>query len=113
MEMARPGRLELPTLCLEGRRSIQLSYGRTACVDSKSFVARKNVIFGSLPSAREADALFSWVTGGQYNLHYHQTFTVTSSNGLFQLFGALGATSRSPSRNRRSCNLISRIRQAL
>ena|SRR2546421_8031701 len=27
-EMARPGRLELPTLCLEGRRSIQLSYGR-------------------------------------------------------------------------------------
>jgi hypothetical protein len=26
--MARPGRLELPTLCLEGRRSIQLSYGR-------------------------------------------------------------------------------------
>jgi hypothetical protein len=28
MVMARPGRLELPTLCLEGRRSIQLSYGR-------------------------------------------------------------------------------------
>jgi hypothetical protein len=27
-EVARPGRLELPTLCLEGRRSIQLSYGR-------------------------------------------------------------------------------------
>ena len=29
--MARPGRFELPTLCLEGRRSIQLSYGRTVC----------------------------------------------------------------------------------
>ena len=27
--MARPGRVELPTLCLEGRRSIHLSYGRT------------------------------------------------------------------------------------
>ena len=29
--MARPGRLELPTLCLEGRRSFRLSYGRVAC----------------------------------------------------------------------------------
>ncbi len=29
--MARPGRFELPTLCLEGRRSIRLSYGRVAC----------------------------------------------------------------------------------
>src|SRR5262249_14380287 len=28
--MARPGRFELPTLCLEGRCSIQLSYGRAA-----------------------------------------------------------------------------------
>jgi hypothetical protein len=27
--MARPGRFELPTLCLEGRCSIQLSYGRS------------------------------------------------------------------------------------
>ena len=35
--MARPGRLELPTLCLEGTRSIQLSYGRTFSFDSKAF----------------------------------------------------------------------------
>jgi hypothetical protein len=28
-EMARPPRLERGTLCLEGRCSIQLSYGRT------------------------------------------------------------------------------------
>jgi hypothetical protein len=34
-EMARPGRVELPTLCLEGRRSFQLSYGRL--IDSKRF----------------------------------------------------------------------------
>jgi hypothetical protein len=27
-KMARPARLELATLCLEGRRSFQLSYGR-------------------------------------------------------------------------------------
>ncbi len=31
-KVARPGRLELPTLCLEGRRSIQLSYGRTLLI---------------------------------------------------------------------------------
>ena len=29
LEMARPAWLEHATLCLEGRRSIQLSYGRT------------------------------------------------------------------------------------
>jgi hypothetical protein len=56
--MARPGRLELPTLCLEGRRSIQLSYGRIGYVDSKSFIARKSTILARLPSAERADALF-------------------------------------------------------
>src|ERR1700682_617865 len=29
--MARPERFELPTLCFEGRCSIQLSYGRAVC----------------------------------------------------------------------------------
>ena len=29
--MARPEGFEPPTLCLEGRRSIRLSYGRTVC----------------------------------------------------------------------------------
>jgi hypothetical protein len=42
--MARPARLELATLCLEGRRSIQLSYGRIAYIDFKPFFAKKGVI---------------------------------------------------------------------
>ena len=29
--MVRPERFELPTLCFEGRCSIQLSYGRADC----------------------------------------------------------------------------------
>src|SRR5450432_617562 len=31
VEVARPERFELPTLCFEGRCSIQLSYGRVDC----------------------------------------------------------------------------------
>jgi hypothetical protein len=30
--VARPARFERATLCLEGRCSIQLSYGRVSCV---------------------------------------------------------------------------------
>jgi hypothetical protein len=41
---------------LEGRRSIQLSYGRNSYVDSKSFIAKKNMILARLPSADRADA---------------------------------------------------------
>jgi hypothetical protein len=40
--VARPEGLEPPTLCLEGRRSFQLSYGRL--VDSKRFPARWIII---------------------------------------------------------------------
>ncbi len=47
-KVARPGRLELPTLCLEGRRSFQLSYGRVACIDSKSFITSWSIILKAL-----------------------------------------------------------------
>ncbi len=46
--MARPGRFELPTLCLEGRRSIRLSYGRTSFIDSKPFIRRRNPVLDGL-----------------------------------------------------------------
>ncbi len=47
-KMARPEGFEPPTLCLEGRRSFQLSYGRTLNIDSKSFMLRANTILKAL-----------------------------------------------------------------
>ena len=46
--MARPERFELPTLCFEGRCSIQLSYGRVGYVDSNSFIMSKDMILGAM-----------------------------------------------------------------
>src|SRR6267142_4557406 len=40
LEMARPPRLERGTLCLEGRCSIQLSYGRTLHTPPEMYFAR-------------------------------------------------------------------------
>jgi hypothetical protein len=51
--VARPGRLELPTLCLEGRRSIQLSYGRAANSDSKAFTTGINTVLDALTFCRK------------------------------------------------------------
>ena len=55
--MARPGRLELPTLCLEGRCTIHLCYGRVGYIDSKSFIAGNDTILEALTFHRKADAL--------------------------------------------------------
>ena len=48
--------LEFLPFFLEGRRSIQLSYGRISNVDSKPFTARMDAILWRLPSAKAADA---------------------------------------------------------
>ena len=41
-DMARPEGVEPPTLCLEGRCSIQLSYGRVEHLDYKPFTNHCN-----------------------------------------------------------------------
>jgi hypothetical protein len=46
--MARPEGFEPPTLCLEGRRSFQLSYGRVNHSDSKTFVPRRRIVLDGL-----------------------------------------------------------------
>ena len=64
--MARPERFELPTLCFEGRCTIQLSYGRVGYVDSKSFIMSKDMILGAMNfSAKDRCSV---VTGHQRTL---------------------------------------------
>ena len=48
--MARPERLELPTLCFEGRCSIQLSYGRFS--NSRRFRCIVTIYFAIFPASR-------------------------------------------------------------
>ena len=56
--MARPERLELPTLWFEARCSIQLSYGRVACVPAHCFRARcSNILTLTAAFFLEAEAL--------------------------------------------------------
>jgi hypothetical protein len=50
--MARPEGIEPPTLCLEGRCSIQLSYGRVGYVDSKSIITGSDTILDLLNLGR-------------------------------------------------------------
>ena len=46
----RQGSYVIYAAYLEGRRSIRLSYGRVAYIDSKSFIASNNTHFAALTS---------------------------------------------------------------
>ena len=87
--MARPGRLELPTLCLEGRRSIQLSYGRIGYLDSKSFIGAKNTILGVLSGYQKG----SGATMGKYTYRLRDAPARTASFWLLT-FEMLSSTAR-------------------
>ena len=52
--MARPEGFEPPTLCLEGRCTIQLCYGRVGYIDSKSFIADNDTILEGLTFSTES-----------------------------------------------------------
>ncbi len=56
-ELARPERFELPTLCFEGRCSIQLSYGRAVPSGLLLYYAFRRIFectFDRIPRERKA-----------------------------------------------------------
>src|SRR5579864_5034661 len=81
--MARPEGFEPPTLCLEGRRSFQLSYGRVRHLDSKSFEPSAEIVLGALTfctkggrapascAVRRLDSDWVLVIGGTFLLSAH------------------------------------------
>jgi hypothetical protein len=48
VKVARPEGLEPPTLCLEGRCTIHLCYGRVVYADSKSFITDNDTVLQAL-----------------------------------------------------------------
>ena len=73
---------------LEGRRSIRLSYGRVACIDSKSFIASTSIILKALNLYRKGRR--SIQTELQAN-----SPTIVSSSSYSDLFNGSNADSRS------------------
>src|SRR5260370_31888272 len=77
--MARPGRLELPTLCLEGSCSLHLSYGRVGCIDSKSFMATSDSILEALTLCRMGRRSIQLFSGCRIQQLFRHERTAASS----------------------------------
>src|SRR5260370_17594810 len=77
--LARPEGIELPTVCLEGRRSIRLSYGRAGCNDSKSFIAGNDTILEALTFYRRGRRSIQLNYARTAQSLSHQAGTATSS----------------------------------
>ena len=72
----------------EGRCSIQLSYGRVACIDSKSFIASTSIILKALNLYRKGRRSI------QIELQANSP-TIVSSSSYSDLFNGSNADSRS------------------
>ena len=88
------------TLCLEGRRSIQLSYGRVRCIDSKIFASRATPFYTGCrwQSLRGATAFGSFVaarigTTVEWLANWEESVAITNHNQQpFPLFFSIDCT---------------------
>src|SRR5229473_1824111 len=90
IRMARPEGIEPPTLCLEGRRSIRLSYGRAGCNDSKSFIADNDTILEALTICRKGRRSIQLNYARTAQPLSHQAGTATSSTAPLSILGPCG-----------------------
>src|ERR1700704_3589290 len=88
--LARPEGIEPPTLCLEGRRSIRLSYGRAGCIDSRSFIADNDTILEALIFHRNGRCSIQLNYGRTAQLLSHPTSPATSSTAPLSILGPFG-----------------------